>query len=162
MDTDHFRRAFREALQAIDNPRLFETERGYQGELLAQLGRRIELAPEAIVEQEYQKQVSRHGLAIRPDIIIHEPFDERRHSGRDEGNFAVIELKLKASRAKAVGDFHSLARMIEVLKYPLGVFVNIGSSRTFGGAVPDTLKGRIISYGVTLVDGRVEVVEERP
>jgi hypothetical protein len=160
LDIDRFTAVFREALLAIDTPRLFDTERGYQGELLAQISRRVELPPYSIAEQEYQKQQQRHGLAIRPDIVIHEPFDERRHRGREEGNFAVIELKLRGSRKRAAADFESLASMIRVLHYPLGIFVNIGSSRTYSAIVPGDVRGRVLCFGVTLEGGKVTVHEE--
>jgi hypothetical protein len=86
-----------ESLAAITAPRFFQTERGYQGALLTQLDRRLRLPDHAIIEQEYQKQAGLHGLTIRPDIIIHEPFDPGRHAGRTEGNLAAVELKRKAT-----------------------------------------------------------------
>lgn len=114
----------RDALTAINNPRFFETERGFQGELIAHLAA-LQLPDQAILEQEYQKRQREHGLTIRPDIIIHEPYDPKRHAARTEGNYAVLELKLNATPGEALEDFHSLATMIKVLHYPLGIFVNI-------------------------------------
>lgn len=93
-----------EALGAITAPRFYETERGFQGALLAELHKTIphHLLPEgAVIEQEYQKRLYGHGLTIRPDIIIHEPFDEARHDSRKDGNVAVIELKRDASQEGA-------------------------------------------------------------
>lgn len=58
-----------------------------------------------------------HGLTIRPDIIIHKPFDEARHDSRKDRNIAVIELKRDASQEGAVGDFESLVKIMEVLAY---------------------------------------------
>lgn len=58
MDRDLFLSVMRQALEAIREPRFFETERGYQGELLARLHARLPhvgLPSHAILEQEYQK-----------------------------------------------------------------------------------------------------------
>jgi hypothetical protein len=67
-----------EALSTIKEPRLFKTERGYQGELLAALQSRLQganFSGDPIVEQEYQKRVLPHGIRIRPDLLIHIPFE---------------------------------------------------------------------------------------
>ena len=152
----------RESLASISTPRFFQTERGYQGALLAQLNNRIPkhvLPKGAIVEQEYQKSLARHGLRIRPDIIIHEPFDQSRHADRAEGNIAVIELKLSASQAEACDDFKSLAAMIDLLHYPVGIFVNIGASQTHAGFVQPEMKDRIVSFAVVLNNGHVQVTQ---
>ena len=66
------------ALEAVTAPRFYESERGYQGALLGELKRVIPehlLPADTIIEQEYQKRLKTHGLNIRPDIIIHDPFD---------------------------------------------------------------------------------------
>jgi hypothetical protein len=75
-----------------------------------------------IVEQEHQKKARSHRLTSRPDIIIHEPFNS--------AHVAVVELKLRASPAEALADFGSLPEMLSVLRYRVGVFVNIGSAVT--------------------------------
>lgn len=149
----------RSALQSITAPRLFETERGYQGALLGQLDRRLQLPARVIVEQEYQKQAGRHGLNIRPDIIIHEPFDPERFADRTQGNVAVIELKLRATAAEAADDFKSLGLMLDVLRYPLGIFINIGADRTRAELLPQALQGRAICFAVGLLGTSVTVVE---
>lgn len=121
----------RDSLAAITAPRYFRTERGFQGELLVQLSRRLHLLDREIVEQEYQKRQQDHGLTVRPDIIIHEPFDPAHHAGRAEGNRAVVELKLNTTTAEAAEDFESLAAMIQVLHYPLGgSSISLPQSRT--------------------------------
>jgi len=150
-----------ESLTAITAPRFFETERGYQGQLLAQLDARLHLPHAAIVEQEYQKQASMHRLNIRPDIIIHEPFDPERHHSRADGNFAVIELKRRASPADARDDFQSLAKMLDVLRYRLGIFINIDSGMTHSKLVPADLRGRVACFAVRLTNGVPEIVEHR-
>lgn len=134
MDREILLRHVRESLAAIRNPRFFETERDFQGALLAQLEQRIPKSvwPEGtIIEQEYQKRLKQHGLSIRPDIIIHEPFDPEHHMDRTEGNYAVFELKLNATETEATEDFDSLRLMIEALHYPLAIFVNISSQVTW-------------------------------
>lgn len=154
----------RNALAAISTPRFFETERGYQGALLAQLEQRIpkELLPEGtIIEQEYQKRLEQHGLSIRPDIVIHEPFDTRRHKDRAEGNIAVIELKLNATSLQAADDFANLCAMIRVLRYPLAVFINIGSTSTLTQVAPPEAKGCLVCFAVSIKDGTVNVAEEQ-
>ncbi|MBK7664281.1 MAG: hypothetical protein IPJ21_12180 [Sterolibacteriaceae bacterium] len=158
---DDVLRGVRDALASITAPRFFQTERGYQGALLAQLHQRLLLSDDAIVEQEYQKQAGQHGLTIRPDIIVHEPFDPARHHARTEGNVAVIELKLRATAADALGDFQSLRSMLEVLRYPLGVFVNIDAAVTHAGSIPADLHGRIVCFAVMLVRGVPQIIERR-
>ncbi len=79
------------ALYVVNAPRFLRTKRGFQGQLYCALQKALEerdlLQGERILEMEYQKSV-RHGLAQRPDIILHVPAEES--GGRvDEGNFAV-------------------------------------------------------------------------
>lgn len=120
-----------ECLKSVRRARFFETERGYQGELLAELRARLPqagLPGHAIVEQEYQKRLPDHGVRVRPDIIIHVPTPDGRN--RRQGNFAVFELKRRAGQAEAREDFASLDAVLGALDYPLGVFVNIASFHT--------------------------------
>lgn len=163
MDKDALITHIEAALRTIVHPRFYKTERGFQGELLAALREVIprDLLPEpAIIEQEYQKRLDRHGLNIRPDIIIHEPFNPTKHAGTDDGNIAVIELKRNATRASAEGDFASLVSMMDVLAYPIGVFVNIDAGATHADALPEAAKGRVTCFAVYLQDGGVAVVRE--
>lgn len=91
-----------EALRGVTQPRFFATERGFQGEFLAQLRARLPnagLPGDAIIEQEYQKRLQDHGINIRPDIIIHVPTPAG--GNRRKGNFAVFELNLRAGPAEA-------------------------------------------------------------
>ena len=154
----------RECLALIKNPRFFESERGFQGELLALLKQRIpnEALPEgALLEQEYQKRLGSHGLKIRPDIIIHEPFDPERHQDRTKGNYAVIELKLTANPNEAAGDFKSLSDMVTILQYPLAIFINIASTETYIHLAPEQAKGHLVCFATTLSNGRAVVVENQ-
>lgn len=152
-----------DALSAITAPRFYETERGFQGALLAELHKTIQhhLLPEGtIIEQEYQKRLYAHGVTIRPDIIIHEPFDETRHESRKDGNIAVIELKRDASANDAVGDFDSLIRMMEALDYPMAIFINIASATTHADLVPAEWRQRITCIAVALNEGKVDILQD--
>ena len=149
MDHEAILARMHEALASISHPRFFQNERGFQGELRAKLEvlRLAELLPKgSIVELEHQKTLLAHRMTIRPDLIIHEPFDEACHSDRTQGNIAVVELKPNASEAEASGDFESLGRMLDVLRYPVGIFINIGSNRTHATLVPAALRGRIVCF----------------
>lgn len=152
-----------DALKNITAPRLYENERGFQGALLAELHKTIpgHVLPEGtVIEQEYQKRLHTHGLRIRPDIIIHEPFAEARHKSRQEGNIAVIELKRAASQKDASDDFESLAKMMQALAYPTAAFINIASETTHAALVPEKWKGRIACFAVFLRNGKAHVVRE--
>lgn len=163
MDHDALLAHIEAALRSITHPRFYETERGFQGELLAALRLTIpdHLLPHgAVVEQEYQKRLQQHGLTIRPDIIIHEPFDPTRHRTRRDGNVAVIELKLNASRGAAQRDFVSLLKMMEALSYPAGVFINIASDATHADAAGEAAGGLITCFATAPVEGGVHVVRQ--
>ncbi len=162
MDKEFLLRRIRQALEAVPHPFFAMTELGFQGQLLTQLDKEIpqHLLPQgALLQQEYQKTMAHHHLTIRPDIIIHEPFDAGRHKSRKDGNVAVIELKRMASEEEALGDFDSLVKMLDVLEYPLGVFINIGAQVTFAGLIPAAAKGRIVCMAAALVDGTVKVTQ---
>jgi len=159
ISTEDVLRSIRDSLAAITAPRFFDTERGYQGALLGHLEGRLQLPDYAIVEQEYQKQAGLHGLTIRPDIIIHEPFDSERHCARTDGNLAVVELKLRARPAEALGDFQSIRLMLDTLQYPIGVFINIGSTLTYAESLPEHIRERVVCFAVVLVNGAVQLTE---
>jgi hypothetical protein len=150
--------AFRESLLAVSHPRFFETERGFQGQLLVELNSRLQCEG-SVVEQEYQKRMRDHGLTIRPDIIAHVPFDPELHRSRREGNFVVVELKLRADQEAAFEDFGNLALMCAKLDYPLGIFVNIDSDATHLEQFDGDLKSRLHAFAVRLVDRRVAIYE---
>jgi hypothetical protein len=92
-DRDVFLQTPRTALLAITEPRFFGTERGYQGALIAELQQRladVRLPGDPIVEQEYQKRISAHGIRIRPDIIMHVPFERDGVPSRKHWNLVAI------------------------------------------------------------------------
>lgn len=164
MDLDSLLQAIRNSLLAIVDPRFYESERGFQGQLLVELSSRVpELMPRnrGIIEQEHQKTLLNHNLTIRPDIIIHEPYDPEIHANRRQGNFAVIELKLYAGPKKAVEDFKSLYSMLTVLEYPVGIFININHTRTQVNHVPAEARGRIVSFATRLTQNGAQIVEDR-
>jgi hypothetical protein len=164
METETLLKAVRTSIETIDSPRNYDNERGLQGQLLVELSKRIPacLPPDrTLIEQEHQKTLEHHGLTIRPDIIIHQPFDPAHHGSRREGNFAVFELKRRASAKEAAEDFGSLAAMLDVLQYPIGIFINIGSDETHANLVPQQARGRIVIFAARLIDGHVRVTEAR-
>ncbi|MCD9006301.1 hypothetical protein LDO31_08645 [Luteimonas sp. XNQY3] len=97
----------------------------------------------ALLREEYQKRLVQHGLRIRPDIILHEPFDPDRHLGQDQGNHAVMELKQRATRGTTAEASINLVAMIDTLNYPLGVFINNDSLKTWIESVADSHRTRI-------------------
>ena len=118
MDSKELLTVITGALTSVTDPHYYEDERGFQGEFYAQLRMRmgkIALPQGALLREEYQKRLEEHGLRIRPDIILHEPFDPARHRGRDEGNHAVMELKRRATSGTAADAFTNLVAMIDAL-----------------------------------------------
>ncbi|MEE8250866.1 MAG: hypothetical protein V3R24_03915 [Gemmatimonadales bacterium] len=163
LDENELLRVIRESLRAISEPRFFQSERGFQGEFLSVLRARLPdirgLDSDVIIEQEYQKRAQEHGLTIRPDLIIHVPFDARRYPDRKHGNYIVFELKLRASPNGARVAFSHIARLMEILHYTLGVFINIGSSETHFSEVVKPATGRVAAFGVTIENGQIEIGE---
>ena len=153
MDTKELLNIIAAALTSVTDPHYYEDERGFQGEFYAQLRLRLRdtaLPEGALLREEYQKRLAEHGLRIRPDIILHEPFDSGRHRGREEGNHAVMELKRRATPSTATDAFTNLVAMIDALNYPLGVFINIDSPRTWAESVPEAHRTRIVCLAAHL------------
>jgi hypothetical protein len=149
------------ALKAINAPRFFKSERGYQGIFYCKLYEEFEnlglLTEDQIIEMEYQKS-ARHKLSQRPDIIFHIPVE---HSGADiiENNFAVWALKPRASAAKAQEDFEKLDQMFEVLNYPLGFFVNINTEQHHLKLYNGNFKDRLVGFSVYLQDESPQILQ---
>jgi hypothetical protein len=165
LDKKGFLALFIEALEAIKEPRFFESERGYQGELLAALRNRIARAHfpgDPIVEQEYQKTIPAHGLRIRPDLIIHIPFDRGFTRDRKEGNFIAVELKRRANEKKARAAFENLRQIKEALDYPLTLFVNIDSANPCAEFCPDSIAVQTPCVAVKLEDGNPVIRVQEP
>lgn len=159
-----FLRILEDALRNIAEQQIFQDERVYQGELLQELGRRLGrgvLPDDPLIQQEYQKRIPLHGMRIRPDIIVHVPFERGLAEDRDEGNFIAIELKRRATPGKAKAAYKNLVLLKKKLDYPLTIFVNIDSARTFASLCPGLLAEQTICFAVRLVDGKTIVkVEE--
>lgn len=143
MNNAEFLDVFRQAIAAIKEPRFYESERGYQGELLVELSMRLRndthFPGNPILEQEYQKRSKDHGMTIRPDLILHIPFERGDFSSHREGNFVAIELKLRASEGEAKEDFESLLKIENALDYPLVIFLNIDSDNAYAHACPQEI-----------------------
>ncbi len=154
-------RILESSLSEIKNERFYESERGYQGELNGLISSKLKglMETQLISENEYQKKQSEHGLRIRPDIIIHEPFNEEIHTSRKEGNYLVLELKLRGSINKVLEDFDSIDSMIGNLSYHNGAFINIGSDNTFSDHYYGPYRDRIDFYAVNLNEGIVEIAK---
>ena len=135
METSRMINVIVEAIKRIRSERLFTSERGYRGELKSRLDQVLRgqhlLSDRAIVEEEYQKTIPKHGIKHRPDILVHIPFEERVTRSREEGNFVAFELKIHATAADAKKDFDKLYDYVKILNYPLAVFINIDSEESF-------------------------------
>ena len=123
------------AIKRIESERLFHSERGYRGELKSTLDQVLRgqhlFSNKAIIEEEYQKTIPNHGIRYRPDIIVHIPFEPGVTRSRTEGNFVAFELKIRATEAEAQGDFNKLNDYVNILNYPLAVFVNVDDEKSF-------------------------------
>jgi len=161
---EQFLTIFQKAVWAIKEPRLFNTERGYQGALIHELKSTIahaEFPGDPMVEQEYQKTLPHHGINIRPDLIIHIPFERGVTQRRDEGNFAAVEIKLRSTEAQADQDFASLGLMKERLGYPITIFLNIDSSKTYAERCPANIAKQTACFSVRLKNGEPLVLMDR-
>lgn len=160
-EMDEILQAIRDSLSVVSHPRFYRTERGFQGEFGAELRNRLpgRVLDDYFVEHEYQKTLKDHGITIRPDLVVHIPYEGSGFASRAEGNCAVIEIKLKASKARALDDFAHIAEMCEKLDYSLGVFINIGSHQTFLDEYQGPHKQRIRAFAIRLVEGDVAVYE---
>lgn len=164
MDKETFLNIFKDSIRAITDERYFLTERGYQCALFAELRNKAHIeqifSGNAIVEPEYQKTRRKQGIAIRPDIIIHIPYETGIYDNRRSGNFVVIELKQKASESKAREDFNKLDLMFKKLGYPLGIFLNINSANTFSNCYTGDYPERLHCFAVRLVNHEVIIYEQ--
>src|SRR5882762_8650616 len=153
-----------ESLLSISEGVLYRDERGFQGALLHELNAHFGhgvLQDDPVIQQEYQKRLRHHGIKIRPDIIVHIPFERGRAHTRDEGNFVAIELKRRATAKRAKAAFGSLAKMKKSLKYPLTVFINVDSQETRVSQCPKSIADQTVCFAVWLEEGQPVVKAER-
>jgi hypothetical protein len=153
--------AITRALSKITNPRFFETERGFQGEFKSKLESEIgkELDPNSIFEEEYQKIIKHHGLRLRPDLIIHNPFHQEKNPDRRHGNHIAFAFKLKSNQKSAQEDFQKLDKLIGFLNFELGVFININSRKTFYETYTGDRKPNIRCFAVEMLNDAVRVLK---
>lgn len=163
MEKDLFLSVFRDSLKSINEERFFSTERGYQGQLLSELDKRLKikriLPGDTVIEQEYQKTLKKHGINIRPDIIIHVPYRDKIRPSRRYGNYVVIQLKLNATEDNAKQDFEKMDLVYSKLDYPIGIFFNIDSDKTFYNSYSGDYKDRLHCFAVRLSDNKVLIYE---
>jgi hypothetical protein len=107
-----------------------------------------------MLQQEYQKRMLRHGIRIRPDIIIHVPFERGVAQSREEGNAVAMELKRRATSKTAREAFANLVKMKNALKYRLTIFINIDSDETHAGLCPKSIANQTVCFAVRLEEGR--------
>ncbi len=164
MDKDVFLDTFRDSIRAITGDRYFSNERAYQAALFAELKSKGNIQQifsiDAIPETEYQKILIKHGITIRPDLILHVPYKEEMYENRRSGNFVVIQLKRKASVRKAREDFDKLDLMFQKLGYPLGIFLNINSANTFSNHYTGDYPERLYCFAVILINHEVVIHEQ--
>lgn len=156
----HFLEVLQQALGNITEKRSFQDERSFQGALLQELARRLHrgvLQDDPIIEEEYQKRIRAHGIRIRPDIIVHIPFDRGGMERRDHGNFVAIELKRRATPKAAAKAFANLELMKSKLNYPLTIFINVGSEETHHEICPKSIAAQTVCFAVGLKDGAAQV-----
>ena len=161
---DAFPTVLRQALENINEERSYQDERSFQGALLQELARRLEsgsLPGDPIIEEEYQKRLRAHGIRIRPDIIVHVPFDRGIFERREQGNFVAIELKRRASAERAKDAFRNLAVMKKVLNYPLTIFINIDSEQSQSNLCPKSIAAQTVCFAVRLEGTKPVVKMER-
>lgn len=159
-EPDRFLAVLRQALESITEKRVLQDERRFQGALLQELARRLErgmLPSDPVIEEEYQKTLPMHGITIRPDIIMHIPFERGVAARRDQGNFVAVELKRRASAARAMDAFANLAVLKLALGYPLTIFINIDSQATHTALCPEEIAGQTVCFAVSWKDGHPRV-----
>lgn len=130
-----------EALKSVQATRFFRSERGFQGQFHVGLDLLLKdkglVSNQAIIEEEYQKTIPKHGITHRPDLIVHIPFEAGLTRSRREGNFVAFEFKFRASQLDAIDRFIKLNDYLTELDYLLGFFGNINDARSFVELVPD-------------------------
>jgi hypothetical protein len=154
------------AIDRVREPRLFCTERGYQGQLAAQLDRLLDAEPSGItrplVEEEYQKRAKVHGINLRPDIVVHIPFDRGVSPTRRHDNYLVVLLKFAARKTTADKDFEQLSIICSKLEYPIGAFLNIASTDLWLPGYTSTIGGgfTLYEFAITLKDSQPQIRTE--
>jgi hypothetical protein len=166
VNPEDFLAALRTSLVAIDEPVCYldGREGTFQARLFTELLHRLpglgEVAQDFRLEQEVTKTIKLHGFRKRPDLILHKPFELGITGSRTDGNFACMELKVRAGCASALKDYEKLAKFCDQLNYDLGIFINIGRSDTHRDAYDGPHGDRIHGFGVVLQDGVVTITPD--
>ena len=153
----------RSAIERVRESRLFATERGYQGQLASELDRLLDVESggftRPLVEQEYQKRADVHGITLRPDIVIHIPYDRGVSPSRRHDNYLVILFKLSAKQRLADEDFTKLSTICSRLDYPIGAFLNIASTDLWlpSFAAKAGKSFALHEFAISLRDGRPHI-----
>lgn len=160
-DMDSILKCIIDALRTVESPRFFKTERGFQGRFACTLDNILTKeklsSDDAIIEQEYQKRLNKHGIKLRPDLIIHVPVEVSCSDDSTENNFVVFEFKRKAGIKSSMGDFHKLDEYFSGLNYSLGIFVNVDSSQRHLNNYSGKFKEKIHEFCVYLNKDGVNV-----
>jgi hypothetical protein len=150
------------AIKHIKRLRYYDSERAFVTELYRHLheANLLSLFPEqTLIETEVQKSEKKHfGLTQRPDMVVHIPIEEGVTQHAYEGNFIAYAFKVEANEAKAQEDFAKFDEMFNKLRYPLGIFINIGG-------YPDSLlhhyrgnyRDRIHELSIRFIGNKVDV-----
>jgi len=150
------------ALKNMDSSRFFKTERGFQGRFACALYERFDakkiFQDDTIIEEEYQKRIKNHGTRLRPDLIIHVPVESTHSSDTTENNFVVFAFKKQADEDKAKEDFKKLDEIFRVLKYPLGIFVNINKAKSFLNKYSGSFKNRIHEFCIRQTNDKLDIL----
>jgi hypothetical protein len=100
-----------------------------------------------------------HGLDIRPDLIIHAPFDRGLFEHTGPGDYVVLELKRRASKQAAENAYAHLGQICTLLDYAMGILVNVDSDQVFFPDASSPAVERLHGFAVELRDGRVHLLE---
>jgi hypothetical protein len=145
----------------ITEDRLFYTERGYQGVLASLLSdklKRYDIWPgKPLVEEEYQKCITKHKIQLRPDIIIHIPFERGVYEERNLGNLLVIMLKLNSSKKTALKDYDKLALICKKLDYLFAGFLNIGKPNSYFSSYQGSYRERMFGISIIKRNGVISI-----
>jgi len=67
---------------------------------------------------------------------------------------------VRASAREAGDDCESLCDMMDVLAYPLGVVINIGTAETHAARLPERAQGRIVCFATEITADGIRIRRE--
>ena len=80
------------------------------------------------------------------------PSERQETESREEGNFVAVEIKICATRKEAEEDFESLQTIQWALKYPLTIFLNVGSLNTYASLCPASIADQTVCFAVCALE----------